>query len=165
MKPVLQMKSADNDGFLESLIACITSLNCASHFADHLGRQQTEQAAIVQRFQFALRTALASAFPSMRWSLEYLPNPSAKDSIDIFGTGEQMSVVIELDKHRADQVAKKFVSRSAMFTREKIYYISICYPGTERMSLPECVKYFGYCASLSARIGNVYAAFVIQKAL
>jgi len=72
--------------------------------------------------------------------------PSTKEAIDVFGKTDSALVVIELDKNRADQVAKKFVSRSATFKNEKIYYISLCYPGTDRMNLSECVKYFGYCA-------------------
>jgi len=164
MRPVLRTKSADNDSLLESLISCITALNCASHFGNHLGRLQTEQATIVRSFQYALRNALAHALPAMTWKLEHLPTPSVKDSIDIFGTDGRTHVVIELDKHRADQVTKKFVSRSAMFERDKIHYISICYPGTDRMNMTECIKYFRYCASLSARLGNVYAGFIIQPA-
>lgn len=31
------------------------------------------------------------------------------------------------------------------------------------MSVSECIKYFGYCANLSQRLGNVYAGFVIQQ--
>lgn len=165
MKPVLRRKSADNDSLLESLISCIAAVNCAAHFGDHLGRMQSEQATIVRSFQFALRNTLADAFPGMKWSMEHLPDPSVRDSIDIFGTDGHTHVVIELDKHRADQVTKKFVSRCAMFAREKIHYVSICYPGTDRMNISECVKYFGYCSSLSARLGNVYAGFIIQKAL
>ena len=164
MRPVLRTKSADNDSLLESLISCISALNCADHFAHHLERSQTEQATIISGFQYAFRDALALAFPTIAWKLEHLPVPSVKDRIDIFGTDGSARVVIEMDKHRADQVTKKFVSRSAMFGQEKIHYISICYPGTDRMNVAECIKYFGYCASLSARLGNVYAGFIIQPA-
>jgi hypothetical protein len=127
MNPVLRAKSADDDDCLESLITCIASINCEGHFLDHLGRSQNEQAAIVRDFQNTLAGALASAFPHITWSLEHLQNDSSRDSIDLFGKGDS-TVVIELDKHRADQVTKKFVSRSPMFKDQKIYYISLCFP-------------------------------------
>lgn len=162
MKPVVRKKSIDDDPFLESLVVCINSINCAEHFTHHLGRSQREQGPVVQTFQQVLGRTLAATFPEMSWSLEH-QNASGKAAIDIFGKSHETTVVIELDKHRADQVAKKFVSRSAMFKTEKIYYISLCYPGTHKMNMTECVKYFGYCADLSKRMGNVYAGFIIQK--
>jgi hypothetical protein len=163
MKPVLHIASDTNDPFLSSLVACIKSIACAEHFTDHLGKIQTEQASVVQRFQKAVSVSLAAAHPQMQWSLEHQQNSGSKDAVDIFGTSTEALVVIELDKNRADQVAKKFVSRSAIFKDKKIYYISLCYPGTDRMSVGECIKYFGYCANLSQRLGNVYAGFVIQQ--
>jgi len=163
MKPILYAKSADNDPFLHSIIACITLIDCAKYFANHLGKSQREQGPLVQAFQQALARSLAITFPNIIWSLEYLPNQDGKEAIDILGKSAEVTVIIELDKHRADQVAKKFVSRSAMFRSEHIYYITLCYPGTDRMNLSECVKYFGYCAELSKRLGNVYAGFIIQE--
>jgi hypothetical protein len=159
----LHTKSADDDALLNSLIVCIAAINCAEHFASHIGQVQNEQTTIVRHFQKTLGRVLASAFPDMTWSIEHKPNPPSRDSIDIFGQANSALVVIELDKHRADQVAKKFVSRSAMFEEKKIHYISLCYPGTQGMSASECVKYFDYCAVLSKRLGNVYAGFVIEK--
>jgi len=96
----------------------------------------------------------------MTWRAEH-QLPTGRDTIDIFGHGFA-DVVIELDKSRADQVAKKFVSRSAMSVG-KIYSVSLCYPGTTHMNVPECIKYFGFCATLSKRIGNVYAGFIVQQ--
>lgn len=163
MKPVLHTKSGNDDSFLESIVTCIASVDCTEHFAKHLGKPQSEQAPFVRAFQQSLASNLAKTFPEMTWTLEHLPNESRKDAIDIFGKSDDANVVIELDKHRADQIAKKFVSRSAAFPFQKIYYISLCYPGTDRMNVSECVKYFGYCATLSKRMGNVYAGFIIQE--
>lgn len=55
-------------------------------------------------------------------------------------------VIIELDKHRADQVAKKFLARVALKSGQNLIYVALCYPGTVRMSIPECLKYFEYCS-------------------
>jgi hypothetical protein len=162
MNPFLYARSVENDPFLDSIIACITSIDCETHFANHLGKSQREQAALVQIFQKILACSLAVTFPRIAWSLEYLPDRVRKDAIDIFGKSNETTVVIELDKHRADQVAKKFVSRSAMFKSQNNYYISLCYPGTDRMNFSECVKYLGYCADLCKRMGNTYAGFIIQ---
>ena len=161
MKPILVVQSDTNDSFLESLVASIASIDCAEHFTNHLGHSQTQQATAVQGFQRTVRHSLTTAFPPVTWHLEYQP-AAGRDSVDIFGQVNNASVVIELDKTRADQVAKKFLSRSAMFA-EMIYYISLCYPGTDHMSPRECRKYFEYCASLSKRLGNLYAGFIIQR--
>lgn len=85
-----------------------------------------------------------------------------RDSIDIYGECEDFVVVIELDKNRSDQVAKKFVSRMALVLNKKIYYVSLCYPSAERVSLNECIKCFCYCASLAPRMGGAYAGIIIQ---
>lgn len=163
MKPELHVASDASDPLLGALVACIESISCIEHFTDHLERNQREQASIVQRFQEAAAMRLAADFREMRWSQEHLPNPGSRDAIDIFGASDEGFVVIELDKNRADQVAKKFVSRCAVFRDKKIYYISLCYPGTRRMNVGECVKYFRYCSDLSKRLGNVYAGFVIRQ--
>ena len=94
--------------------------------------------------------------------MEHRPSSKNRDSIDIFGEGKGFVVAIELDKNRADQVAKKFVSRMAMLPPTKIYFISLCYPGTQNMNKPECRKYFSYCSTLALRMGNHYAGFIIN---
>ncbi len=85
---------------------------------------QQEQKLIVDNFQVSMCLALSLAVPDLKWQQEYAPHSTMKDSIDIFGSSENFNVVIELDKHRADQVAKKFVSRSALLDKV-IFYISL----------------------------------------
>jgi hypothetical protein len=114
--------------------------------------------------QIVILSALAATVPHLTWYLEHLPNRAGKDAIDIFGKSDGIRVVIELDKHRADQGREELCIKVGMFKTKPIYYISLCYPGTKRMNLSECVKYFGYCADLSKRMGNWYAGFIIQKA-
>jgi hypothetical protein len=163
MKPILHVASDPNDPVLKELAACIGSIECAEHFVDNLGKTQREQALVVRRFQNALTVTLAAALPQMRWSQEHRGTSGGGDKIDILGANGDALVVIELDKNRADQVAKKFVSRSAIFLDKRMHYISLCYPGTERMNVSECIKYFGYCARLAKRLENVYAGFVIPQ--
>ena len=161
MKPVLHARSDSNDSFLRLLVSCISSINCSEQFADYLGDVRTKPF-VVKPLQAAVCSALAADFPEIRWSLEHKQRAANKDAVDIFGTGGKAPVLIELDTSRADQVAKKFLSRSAIF-EEQIYYVSLCYPGTDRMSVSECIKYFGYCATLSRRLGSFYAGFIIQR--
>jgi hypothetical protein len=78
------------------------------------------------------------------WEKEYVDTQEnrKRDRIDIFGEVKniKLNVVIELDAHRADQVAKKFLSRQALFHEKNLIYISLCYPGTNNMSQNECIK-------------------------
>lgn len=161
MKPALLEKTGD-EPVLGSIISCISSIECSKYFSEHLGKSQPEQKSIVAGFQNLANSVLASAMLDVKWSTEYCPSRHNRDSIDIFGKGHDFVVAVELDKNRADQVAKKFVSRMAILPSTTIYFISLCYPGTDRMSKSECAKYFGYCATLARRMGNHYAGFIIE---
>lgn len=161
MKPRLSV-SSDDDEFLKSLVACIGCIECSAFFSTHLGKPQSDQKRLVASFQSFAASALKSSIQDVEWSMEYSPSPKNRDSIDIFGRGTGFVVVIELDKSRADQVAKKFVSRLALLPSTKVYFVSLCYPGTERMNLSECEKYFGYCSALALRTSNHYAGFIVE---
>src|SRR5690554_2080032 len=152
MKPEVKVRSTDHDEWLNSILGVITDLDCSDYFSSHLGQPQNIQKGIVANFQKALFKGLQDGIPSLSWAMEYAPSKSQKDSIDIYGESEDFVVAIELDKNRADQVAKKFVSRIALMPDKKVYFLSLCYPGTERMNLNECVKYFGYCSNLAERM-------------
>ncbi len=160
MKPAI-IQTSDSDKVLSSIISCITDIECSEYFSSHIGNSQSEQKRIVASFQAAVKSKLADTMPRIKWSMEHCPSKN-RDSIDIFGDGNGFVVAIELDKNRADQVAKKFVSRMAILPPTKIYFISLCYPGTENMSKPECGKYFSYCSTLALRMGNHYAGFIIE---
>lgn|GEM_PF-1455774 len=162
MKPVIKIESTDQDEWLKSILDVITDFNCDNYFSDHLGQPQNAQKDIVTKFQKSLCQSLLDYIPRVRWTMEYAPSRNQRDSIDIYGESEDFVVAIELDKNRADQVAKKFVSRIALLPDKKVYFISLCYPGTERMNLNECVKYFGYCSNLAKRMSGVYAGLVIE---
>ncbi len=124
---------------------------------------QSQQKIIVTNFQNALYLHLMSKFKEIKWFTEYIPDNDRKDAIDIFGQTENFVVIIEIDKHRADQVAKKFTARSAIFIDKNIFYISLCYPGTKKMPVNETLKYFKYCKIISRKLGNEYAGLIITK--
>nr|WP_254318922.1 hypothetical protein [Vibrio cholerae] len=161
--PKLQVISSPDDDVLQRLTSIIEALPCQSYFADHLTKSQVEQRKIVSAFQKELYQELFVEFAGVTWSREFSPCSTSSDAIDIYGDNEDFVVAIELDKHRADQVAKKFVSRMAIMPDKKIYYVSICYPGTKSMSKPECIKYFGYCSNLALRMQNEYLGFMVEE--
>lgn len=162
MKPMLSVIS-DDDRFLKSLVDAIGRIECSEFFSTHLGKSQSDQKLLVAQFQKAAASRLIGSIQEVKWSTEYTPSANNRDSIDIFGNGSGFVVVIELDKSRADQVAKKFVSRIALLPADKVYFVSLCYPGTESMNTSECEKYFGYCSKLALRTRNHYAGFIIGQ--
>ena len=165
MMPCIKEKSVQGDTYLESILACICEINCNTFFTTHLLETQAEQKKLVARYQNQVLDRLRLAVPRTKWFKEYLPSITLKDAVDIYGENTNSIVAIELDKSRADQVAKKFLSRAAILHTKKLYYISLCYPGTDKMSINECLKYFGYCSDISRRMSVVYAGLVIQKAV
>jgi len=163
MYPVLKVKT----NFLHipeanNIVNEIISFNSKSYFYTLIGKSQIEQKAIVTNFQKDLFLHLKNSFLSIRWDTEYKAKNGSRDSVDIFGETSNYSIIIELDKHRADQVAKKFISRSALYIDRKIFYIALCYPGTTRMPINETIKYFGYCSDLSKKLNNEYAGLIIS---
>ena len=163
MYPHLQVKSREDDDLLEMIISIIEGVDCKRYFSNHLRESQSEQKTIVSGFQKIIFQALAKDIPDVKWELEYRPSELSRDSVDIFGETNSFVVAIELDKHRADQVAKKIVSRMAILPDTRVYFISLCYPGTKNMSKPETIKYFGYCSNLAKRMNNIYAGFTVEE--
>lgn len=124
MKPEVKVRSTDQDERLNSILDVITELDCRDHFSSHLGQPQHAQKIIVANFQKSLFQRLQDSIPSLSlsWKMEYAPSKNQKDSIDIYGESEAFVVATELDKNRADQVAKKFVSRVALLPYKKVYF-------------------------------------------
>jgi len=161
MKAKLFEVSSCNNDVYKQIITTIEEFESKDYFSNLIGKTQPEQKAIVTKFQNDLYEKLSSEVIEIKWQLEHQPKVDAKDAIDIFGASENFVVVIELDKHRADQVAKKFISRSALLSKKTIFFISLCYPGTSNMPINETKKYFEYCKILSEKIDNDYAGFII----
>ncbi len=156
------LSTNDFSGTYETLLSVLSSFDCSSYFSDLLGKAQCEQKIIVDSFKNNLCRFLVQELPTLHWLAESPSSKLVKDSIDIFGSNDDCCIIIEIDKHRADQVAKKYVSRAAVTDRRNIY-IALCYPGTNNMNLNECAKYFNYCKNLSLRLNNLYAGYVISK--
>lgn len=108
----------------------------------------------VKNLQYKLLDALKGEIRSMAWEAEHRLSKSCNDSADIFGSNDQAQVVIELDTTRADQVAKKMVSRFYYCCGKPTIYIALLYPGTDNMSVNECKKYFKYGKKLLMEINE-----------
>lgn len=147
----------------EALRNALSNLKCANHFDGLLNMTQAEQKKIVDDFKRNLRLYLQTALPTLHWSEEFSPTDVQKDAIDIFGSNDSCNIVIEIDKHRADQVAKKFVSRNAIFADKRIIYVALCYRGTDNMNVSECIKYFGYCNCISKSLNNLFIGCIITQ--
>lgn len=122
------------------------------HFKSVISEYQDKNGKIsdVSTLQNDIYGELELKCKNIDWELEHCPHSSRKDSVDIYGfsKSDNTHFVIELDAHRADQVAKKFLSRFSLFINQKVIYIALCYPGTKNMSIPECKKYFEYCNNI-----------------
>jgi len=113
---------------------------------------QTSQKQLIDAFQNRVHANLEKILPNMNWRSPYQLTQERRDEVDIYGTfgseDDEGAVIIELDKWRADQVAKKFVSRFALTLEQPLIYIALCYGGTKNMNKSECEKYFSYCTSI-----------------
>jgi hypothetical protein len=106
--------------------------------------------ALVTDLQNNLRNHLQTCFTNFNWQIEYKANPNRKDSFDIYGydKARDVHIVIELDPHRADSIAKKFVSRLALMVNSNLLYVAYLYPGTDKMPKNEAKKYLLDCETI-----------------
>ncbi len=88
-----------------------------------------------------------------------------QDRADIFW--EKDNVLVEIDATRADQVAKKMLSRFcyASLGEKPVTYVAVLYPGTDSMNTEECKKYFkmGSQVLKSMNPENRFIGYIIGK--
>ena len=88
------------------------------------------------------------------------------DKCDVFVETERYVVIVELDATRADQVAKKMLSRYYYVDKcsKPTVYICLLYPGTEKMNINECIKYMnmGKDVLLSMNQANQFIGALIN---
>lgn len=95
-----------------------------------------------------------------------------KDRCDVYAETSEYKIIVELDATRADQVAKKMLSRyyyaNKVKTEKPTVYVCLLYPGTEKMNQPECVKYMamGSDVLLAMNPANRFiGAFIERKSV
>lgn len=110
----------------------------------------------VEEFQKNLADILSGSSTEYRWDIEYAHSGrSERDSIDVYGFARSLpSWIIEIDATRADQVAKKILSRLALWgLKDPINYVAIMYPNTQG-SKKECEKYLRYGANVLHKVNS-----------
>lgn len=77
-----------------------------------------------------------------RLSIDFHGN---RDRCDVYVETAEYQIIVEIDATRADQLAKKMLSRyyyAHTKSRSKpTVYVCLLYPGTDSMSPNECIKY------------------------
>lgn len=138
--------------YLKEVKMCIQG-SIPQHLKTIVGQSQSTQKEMIRDFQSRIENSLKENLPMISWEIEHrITQDKIKDTIDIYGNLNEYTIIIELDKPRADQVAKKMLSRIANYLDTPILYIALCYPGTKAMNSLECVKYFKYGRNLIKRI-------------
>lgn len=100
----------------------------------------------VELFQQGLCDNLTTMANGYNWSVEAeISSRNEGDRIDVYGhCTTQSDWIIEIDATRADQVAKKILSRFALWGMSgSIEYVAILYPNTQN-GKAECEKYLRY---------------------
>lgn len=147
--------------WFEKIIDSLKELNCEIYVKDLIKFSQSEQKIRVNDLQNYIVKHLAKEYSDFEWKTEHRIGLK-RDSIDIFGERNNDILIIELDKWRADQVAKKLISRTAVMIDKKIGFISLCYAGTENMNKTECLKFFKYGNIILSKLDNYYAGMIIE---
>lgn len=113
----------------------------------------------VERFQDNLTEWLNLYTNTHKWKKEKSSTTRKEgDSIDIYGKANngENEWIIEIDATRADQVAKKMLSRFALWALEKdkpITYIVVLYPNTQN-GRAECKKFINFGNMLIKKINK-----------
>ena len=125
-------------------------LNCISSAAEKMnvpigGKTTSEQKLNLQNLlaeEFKANLTLCSADIEHPLSADEKGN---RDRCDVYAETSKYQIIVELDATRADQVAKKMLSRYYYANKavdgKPTIYICLLYPGTESMNPAECVKY------------------------
>lgn len=122
------------------------------------------------KLQIPLKECLERAVDNFQWEIEK-KFEGYRDSVDIYGCSisDNCMIIIEIDATRADQIAKKIVSRFYHVMQsgiQNVIYVALCYPGTDSMNLKECEKYLGFGHDILGKIHDkalFISAFVSEQ--
>ena len=130
------------------------------YIIDHLNRQIKNDHSNIENFQKGVCKKISESklFSSSKWEIELSSkHRKEKDSIDIFGDDKEAIYIIEIDAARGDQVAKKFLSRIALWglnPDKPITYIALLYPSTQKQGKPECEKFVRFSNDILKKINK-----------
>jgi hypothetical protein len=96
----------------EKIIEIVTAVETTDlHNLESL--DQTSQKQLIDTFQNRVHAKLEKILPNMNWRSPHKLTQERRDEVDIYGTfsseDDKGAVIIEHDKWRADQIAKKFL--------------------------------------------------------
>jgi len=159
----VQTENLLKDHWFQKIIMTLKGLDCSEYLNGFKSSSlsQKEQKSRINNLQNFIVDILKNKHSSFDWKIEYKVSEK-RDSIDIYAEYKNKIIIIELDKWRADQVAKKIVSRTALLIDKNIGFISLCYAGTEKMNKSECIKYFEYGNTIQKKMNNFYAGLIIE---
>jgi hypothetical protein len=163
MKTVIKEKTSElNNNWFSKILNSLQGLDCEKYVFELTNLTQPEQKIKVTELQNFILEILKEKHSDFNWKTEYKVSNKRGDAIDIFGEKGNEILIIELDKWRADQVAKKIISRTALMIDKKIGFISLCYAGTESMNKSEVIKFFKYGNIIQSKLNNYYAGMIIE---
>lgn len=138
----------------------------------HLNRINSYDHTYIVKFQEVICKFLNgnSTTQNLKWEKEKkITGINVNDSIDIYGKSNSDICIIEIDATRADQVAKKFLSRLSLcltdptISNSNLLYVALLYPDTQN-GRPECEKYVRYCYDVLQKVkgkkSNVVGIYV-----
>lgn len=152
-------------------------------FRDNLSDPLNREHRTIEEFQIELAKELNSILKLnnnfsdlterpifQKWSLNATTSDKwgkVKDSADIWADLGKYEMIVEIDATRADQVAKKMLSRFcySSLINKPIIYVALLYQGTTSMNPEECKKYFqmGYEVLKDINSNNVLIGYIIEK--
>ncbi len=112
-----------NDNWFLSILNTLDNLNCDRYVNGLTNLSQSEQKIKVEHLQNFIIDFLKTEHTDFIWKTEFKVSEK-RDAIDIYGERKNEILIIELDKWRADQIAKKLISRTALLIDKKIGFIS-----------------------------------------
>ena len=124
-------------------------INCISNAVGRIGvpignKTTSDQKLELQKLlvgEFESKLNSCKAF----WEHPLGENCGNRDRCDVYANTPEYQIILELDATRADQVAKKMLSRyyyaNKTADNKPTVYICLLYPGTDSMNPNECVKY------------------------
>ena len=163
IKIIERITHSDFTNWFEEVTTFLEGINCTDFLDNLVGLSQMQQKEKVSMLQGYLLNLLSNEFKYANWSSENKDFSLGRDSIDILGQKGEEIIVIELDKWRADQAAKKMVSRTSIFIETHLSYISLCYGGTKKMNKKECMKYFKFISKIFERLEFQFCGMIIEK--
>ncbi|OUS12882.1 hypothetical protein A9Q93_09780 [Nonlabens dokdonensis] len=154
-------KGLDDNNWFKEITNSLQGLDCKKYVEGLINFSQKKQKRKVAKLQNFILKILEEQFVDFQWQTEFKVSEK-RDAIDIYGKRENDILIIELDKWRADQVAKKLISRTALLKENNIGFVSLCYAGTPSMNKSECLKYFQYGNIVLTELNNYYAGMIIE---